>query len=254
MPPTITLTHPSGASAQIQKLGANVTSWRDATGRERLFPAGIPVIFPQFADTGPLPMHGVVQTHHWDIVEHDTHRVLLRTTDSAATRKLWPHPFVADLAVILDDLLTVGLRITNTGVNPFTFTAGFHTYFAVDDITTARIVGLENVHYRDKLQSFRRILDSEPSLTITDHTDRVYENAPSHLILQSPTPLHIDLQNFTDWVIWNPWTKMHLPDLQPDDYKRFVCIESVRVSQPVTLEPDAEWTGLMALDATVDPT
>ena len=70
-----TLTHPSGATAEVYLHGAHVTSWIPADGVERLFVSsaslyaagkairgGIPVCFPQFSGRGPLPNHGFART------------------------------------------------------------------------------------------------------------------------------------------------------------------------------------------------
>src|SRR5579862_9781304 len=68
-----------GATAEIHRHGAHVTSWRPAPGTdERLFLSatsefrdgapirgGIPVIFPQFATEGSLPRHGFARTSQW---------------------------------------------------------------------------------------------------------------------------------------------------------------------------------------------
>src|SRR5678816_82938 len=76
--PMVAVTATDGARFEAYLHGAHVTSWRTAgDGDERLFVSseahfedgaairgGIPVCFPQFADQGPLPMHGAHQTVH----------------------------------------------------------------------------------------------------------------------------------------------------------------------------------------------
>ena len=64
-------------AVDVAYYGATVTSWRTA-GRERLWMSslsrldesgpirgGVPVAFPQFADQGPLPLHGFARTLRW---------------------------------------------------------------------------------------------------------------------------------------------------------------------------------------------
>src|SRR3954462_5540325 len=70
--------HPSGSVATVQLHGAHVTRWRTAAGDDSLFLSraarfapgeairgGIPVVFPQFAERGPLPKHGFARTALW---------------------------------------------------------------------------------------------------------------------------------------------------------------------------------------------
>jgi glucose-6-phosphate 1-epimerase len=76
--PTLLLSHPSGGQAEIYLYGAHLTSWTPAGGGEALFLSraakyepgvpirgGVPVIFPQFAELGPLPKHGFARVHSW---------------------------------------------------------------------------------------------------------------------------------------------------------------------------------------------
>ena len=73
----ITLSH-GPARATVLPYGAHVTSWITADGDERLYLSGrtayragaairggVPVIFPQFSDVGPLPRHGFARTRAW---------------------------------------------------------------------------------------------------------------------------------------------------------------------------------------------
>src|ERR1700693_2463020 len=80
---TVLLSHPSGSSADVYLNGAHVTSWIPAGGKEVLFMGktatfragdpirgGIPVVFPQFANTGPLPQHGFARKTEWQLAEN----------------------------------------------------------------------------------------------------------------------------------------------------------------------------------------
>ena len=78
----VAVTAADGARFEAYLHGAHVTSWRAAgESDERLFVSnearfedgaairgGIPVCFPQFADQGPLPMHGLVRTVPWTLM------------------------------------------------------------------------------------------------------------------------------------------------------------------------------------------
>jgi glucose-6-phosphate 1-epimerase len=156
--PRLRLVHPSGATAEVYLHGAHVTSWVPAGGSEALFLSraasiapgkairgGVPVIFPQFAGMGPLAKHGFARTQPWERVD-DADRpnaVRLRLRDSDETRRIWPHPFVAELAVeVGDDWLSIALAIHNPGDAAFDFTAALHTYLRVGDVRRATVEGL----------------------------------------------------------------------------------------------------------------
>lgn len=269
-PPTsqalIKLTHASGSRAQISLFGAHVTSWVDATGREQLYLSrlarlagaggksirgGIPVVFPQFADTGPLPMHGFLRTREWSVAHSNATSATLERRDDDATRRLWPHAFLAQLAVTVGDTLSVTLAITNTGTTPFSFTAALHTYFAVDDIRAVRVLGLAGLTYADKTRNFARRVDRDEQVAITEFTDRVYQNAPATLRIAHVAPvapsqsLVLETSGFGDWVVWNPWLDAirNFDDMEPDDYLRMLCVEAACIAHPVTLAPGQSWTG-----------
>src|SRR5436305_1852990 len=80
--PKLILVAPDGARAEIYLHGAHVTSWIPAGDGERLFLSassafrpgaairgGVPVVFPQFSDRGPLPKHGFARTSEWELVD-----------------------------------------------------------------------------------------------------------------------------------------------------------------------------------------
>src|ERR1035437_10592591 len=76
--PKVLIEDASGSRAEVYLHGAHVTSCVPAGGHEMLFLSeraefehgkairgGIPVVFPQFADSGPLPKHGWLRTSTW---------------------------------------------------------------------------------------------------------------------------------------------------------------------------------------------
>src|SRR5512139_2122415 len=78
--PKLSLVAPDGAQAEIYLYGAHVVSWIPAGGQERLFLSrasafrvgapirgGVPIVFPQFGTTGPLPLHGLVRLMTWEL-------------------------------------------------------------------------------------------------------------------------------------------------------------------------------------------
>jgi glucose-6-phosphate 1-epimerase len=271
----VLLEHPSGSTARITRHGAQVVSWTDQEGRERLYLSrdtrsgpdasirgGIPVVFPQFG-TGPLPKHGFVRTREWSLVSHLPTSATLRITDDDVSRALWPHHWMVELHVELGDALSVRMHVRNTGDAPFDFTAALHNYFLVDDIARAQVHGLGGVSYVDKTVSpvtgstatATSDIQRDDALTIVGETDRVYERGPRSVSIEDAigtSATHIAAEGFGDWVVWNPWRAMAagLGDMPPDDYRRMLCVEAARVSSPIALAPDAEWTGMEAMTVT----
>src|SRR5258705_2204548 len=70
LPPDFVLAARDGATVHVAQHGGHLCRWRTSDGVERLYLSplprqpgepirgGIPVVFPQFANRGPLPMHG----------------------------------------------------------------------------------------------------------------------------------------------------------------------------------------------------
>lgn len=265
----ITLSHDSGSVAQLHTQGAQITSWRDAKGRERLYLSerspfrsgmairgGIPVMFPQFG-AGVLPKHGFARVREWTLLEHGPARggaslALLELRDDDATRALWPHGFRLTLtATLLEMALDLRLHVTNTGDDAFTFTTALHNYLHVDDANMVRVEGLTGCAYHDKVRGVDT-RDAAPVVWIAGETDRVYAGAPAetrvvdgaHTLLQRVT-------GFADRVVWNPWAELTrtLSDMQPDDYVHMLCVEAAQIWRPVTLAPGGEWIGTQTLSA-----
>lgn len=268
----VALRSSDGASAEVHCHGAQVSSWRPAPdGDERLFLSarskfgghaairgGIPVIFPQFASEGPLPKHGFARTSRWTLVEEtreSSGEAAARFTlaSSPATRAIWPASFLATLTVRLHGpTLSVELGVHNTGAEAFTFTAALHTYLRVRDIRQTTVVGLQGTRYRESGAPGVFTVDEDESLSIAGEVDRVYVDAPRHLVLREPErELSIDASGFRDVVVWNPGAvrAAELKDMEPDGERRMLCVEAGAVQRPVRLHPDDRWSGSQTLVA-----
>jgi len=263
----VTLVHPSGASARITHHGAHVVSWVDPSGKERLYLSpkaqfglgqairgGIPVIFPQFA-TGPLPKHGFLRTRRWSLIAHVGSSATFRITDDDQTRALWPYPFIAELTVDLAEMLTVSLRITNSGDSPFSFTAALHNYFAVGNVQQSAVEGLTGLVYVDKVLSGGRYVEEASELRVNGETDRIYISGPRQVTIAAAigsSSTVVGADGFGDWVVWNPWREgsASLADMGSEDYLEMLCVEAARISDPVVLDARAAWCGTEVIGAT----
>jgi glucose-6-phosphate 1-epimerase len=271
---TVLLSHPSGSSADLYLNGAHVTSWIPAGGKEVLFMGktatfapgdpirgGIPVVFPQFANTGPLPQHGFARKIEWQLADHpesvegseEPSSVRLVLTDDHRTRELWPYHFRAELTATIDEKsLQVKLDVFNTGDEIFSFTSALHTYIAVADIRETALRGLTGKWYLDKTQGGNETKDEAKKLVINDETDRVYLKAPKKVEVEdrgNDRRIEVRSVGFKDAVVWNPWAEKvtGFIGLDTEDYLRMVCVEAAQVGSPVELKPAASWSGSQIL-------
>lgn len=248
--------------ATVYLQGAHVTSWLPTGGEEMLFVSdaarfevgepirgGVPVAFPQFAELGPLPMHGFAHTLPWEWTALGDAGVRLTLRDSDATRAMWPHRFVAELAVVMGPgSLTLRFTVNNVGAAALRWAGTLHTFVALDAARTL-IRGLGPGRYVDRGRGSRPSEDTEAVLRIPGHTDRAYLDAgPEVEVDDGRRRLLIGKAGFRDTVVWNPGpeTSPRFSDLRADDYRRFVCIEAAEV-RPVTVAGGAEWRGSQTL-------
>lgn len=262
---------PDGARVDISETGAQVCSWVDAHGRERLFLSpnarfgggtairgGVPVIFPQFSDRGALAKHGFVRTQPWQAGAAETlpdGRVGLRLVlaPSAATRALWPFEFEAVLGVRLGaGTLEISLDVHNRDEVPWAFTAALHSYLAVADTDRAEVAGLEGHAYEDSAAGGEGRVQSASGLRFEGEVDRIYPEVAGPLeLVCGPDRLRIEAEGFRDVVVWNPGPGLAagLADLGPGQHRHFVCIEAATVCRPVVLAPGGRWSGRQRLVA-----
>jgi glucose-6-phosphate 1-epimerase len=266
----------AGATASVSLLGATVTGYQPAGGAPVLFVSpnsahepgkpirgGIPVCWPWF---GPhpsdptLPSHGFVRSLLWSVeetetVEHDgpdapageaPYTLLaLRLTDSDETRRIWPYYFAVRLTVRLGADLDVTLEAEHTGDEadpPLVCSGALHSYLAVGDATRISLTGLEGTRYIDKAGG-GDTRDQQGAITISAETDRIYLDTAGPVTVDDPAlgrRLVVSKGGSRTTVVWNPWIDRAraVPDLEDDDYQRFVCVEAVNTLQDsVTLQP-----------------
>jgi glucose-6-phosphate 1-epimerase len=264
--------------AIIAAQGAQVLSWTDPQGRERLYlspqtlcldpaqgnqsfgPAirgGVPISFPQFSDRGPLTKHGFVRSRFWEIADGSessalsadgSTSALFRFADDEGTRNRWPHRFNVQLHTeVGQGQLRLRLQIDNPGDAPFSFTVALHTYLRVADIRQTSLLGLQGVTFEDATKGMQKSIQQEEALRIPDETDRVYLDPPGELTLyegREPS-LIIDQQGFFDTVVWNPGPDKAraLSDFPDDDWLHMLCVEAACAARPVVVHPGESWTG-----------
>lgn len=265
--PAIRWQGPGGATAIATLQGAHLVSWIPADGEEKLFVSersafepgkairgGIPLIFPQFADRGPLRQHGFARTASWTFagasVAEEGHRATFRLESSAATRATWPKDFALELAATIGgNRLEVELRVLNRGEASFPFTAALHTYLRITDPARARLRGLRGIRFVER-GATQVETEHRDAITPESPIDRVYFEAPPRTVLEDEgRVVTITQRGFTDTVVWNPGAEKSaaMADMAPDGWRRMFCIEAAAVEPPVVLRPGETWRGSQSL-------
>ncbi|MCC7598414.1 D-hexose-6-phosphate mutarotase [Janthinobacterium sp. FW305-129] len=267
--PAVTIHAADGAQATVTLYGGHLVSWQTSDGQERLFCSrdsaldgsrairgGVPVIFPQFGARGTGMRHGFARVSTWQLESSGNNdgaawaQFALTAADlPEAIAASWPYAFTLRLRVAVKaQSLELHLSVHNTGEQAFPFSAALHSYFAIDQLSEARVKGLQRVRYSDETP--QDALQAEEELQFSDKLDRIYYQLPGALTLQAGTAtLRLEQQGFTDAVVWNPGAQdaAALPDLADDEYQHFICIEPALI-QPDTLAAGAAWSGRQRLE------
>ncbi|KAG8344011.1 putative Aldose 1 epimerase [Trypanosoma vivax] len=272
----VVLTNRDGSSITVHLQGAHLTSWRTASGEEMLYTSpeavyesgvpirgGVPIIFPQFSNMGPLPPHGFARVSEWRVKS---------TADGVATfvfevplDNLWGRgafPSAVAMAPIKktnsvvellytitfnNQHLELGIEISNkdpTLVAEFAF--AFHTYFALGDVGQTIVNGVNLTSYIDNRDPRRTLLPPKRLWTINGEIDNTYPRQNCAVLLldmSKKRTIHISGVNLPDVVVWNPFVEKgkQMKDLPEDGYKKFVCVEHGRIEKHVMLEPASVW-------------
>ncbi|TDH69792.1 hypothetical protein CCR75_001288 [Bremia lactucae] len=202
---TITLTHPSGSTAEVFYFGAHVKSFQPAMkpkldilfmskksnmDGEKPIRGGIPIVWPNFGSAEGLPGHGFARITNWTLVSHEDAKekdgvstAIFKMEASESTRKMWPNEFKLEYWITLHaNQLDTALHVRNTDKKSIQFHALLHNYLWIDDVRNdgAQVNGLKGVDYFDKV-SKTNMTETREYITITKDTDSVYKNAPDRI-------------------------------------------------------------------------
>lgn len=138
-----------GLVAEINPFGAELSSLRDAQGREYMTDADpaywtgrAPLLFPIVGQLNndtlridgrayTMKKHGFARKSAFSVVRHDVNRATFRLTDDDATRAQYPFAFELDADFVLDETtLAMTVTIRNPGDDPLPASFGFHPAFA----------------------------------------------------------------------------------------------------------------------------
>ena len=261
------ITLPNGDSVRVSDFGAQVLSW-NARGHERMFCSeravvdgsaaircGVPVCFPQFNQRGPLPKHGLARVALWEYqgarTEGDGICVQWNWRADEPLHAEFAHGVDVTLTVQLSvDTLQITLAATNIGSAAFAFTGALHTYLAVQGADMAALYGLDGAAYWDAAKGFAPRIQ-QGAVWLGDEVDRVYARSCEFLELRDATGM-LRISQDEAWpqtVVWNPGAELcaRLPDMQPADWMRMLCVEAAAINQPIALHPGQHWQAAQTL-------
>lgn len=249
--PALRLAGPGGV-AVVSFTGAQVLSWRTAAGdvlwtgdkaeyaTGKPVRGGVPLVFPWFGDhphAPKLPAHGFARGLAWRLDRTGPGpEAVLTVDDDASTRALWPHPFRLHLEIGLATDLRLAFEIENTGSTALRCEQALHTYFAVGDVHTCSVHGLEGVPCTEQAAAPDTAWDRHAPLRFRAETDRIFQGTPDRLELRAPAlgrVVALTTRGARSAIVWNPWPAKaaRLSGLAGDDWTRFVCIESANVRE-----------------------
>jgi len=229
--------------------GAHVTSWVPAGQQPVLWLSqksnfekgrpirgGVPICFPWFgpnAKDSSAPAHGSARLVEWQVVS------TLSKEDGAIAMGLATSidPFVLNFDVEFGRVLRMTLRteLSKDATSPQSFEDALHTYFAVSDIRTISIAGLETVAYIDKVDQAALRPASGIPIQFTGETDRVYVDTRADCLLMDDgmkRVVRVSKSGSVSTVVWNPWIdkSKRMADFGDDEWPAMVCIETANVS------------------------
>ena len=266
----IELRSPDGATVVVTLHGGHVVSWKTADSQEeqlylsptsafangKAIRGGVPVIFPQFSDRGPLVRHGFARTRPWKLlstgVDAQEAFACLRLSNDDETRALWPHAFELDLVLrVGGNGLLMELSCHNTGDASFAFSCALHTYLRVHDIAKVHVQGLCGLSYRNAVDG-TSATQATQLLQPQGELDRIYQDVTEPLKVVEPAArhtVHVTQSGFQDVVVWNPGAARAatLSDLAPGEWRNMLCVEAARIATPVRLTAGQRWTGMQRL-------
>ena len=236
--------------------------------------AGVPVMFPQFADRGAGPKHGIVRMMPWvsDGVDTwtlhvppqpdqhwlgDSHlrvsaQVERGTGLSGSSSDVAPpsspslHRPIGD-AAFAPIKLTLQFEVENVGTDAFSFTGGLHPYYAVSDVTQLHIEGLDGAPFDDRYGAAGTV---STAFLQGQAFERLYLRADTLVMVDGARRVRMSTTGFDNWMVWNPGIELAkgLPDLPDEDWQRFVCIEPVCAGRAVTLAAGERFVGTVTLE------
>lgn len=219
--------------------------------------AGVPVCWPWFGNLArnpqsvqamrssqePATAHGFVRAMDWELAgietEGESLKVEFALPNPDGGFPGWRHEVDLKLSIRLDEQLHIGLTSHNRGNSSVTISQALHSYFAVSDVRTVHVEGLDGLNYVETLDAWKTVKQIG-DLQFTGETDRIYLDTPQTLSIVDPAwERRIELRSSgsRSAVIWNPWVERAaaFSDMADDGWQRMLCIETANVMDDVVV-------------------
>ena len=207
---------------------------------------GIPICFPWFGPhrtDSTQPNHGYARIQPWRLVGAglDSKEKVTVQLDTVI------EPFHLEYRLELGSDLHAHLTVESRASTTCSFEIALHSYFAVSDIQSVCIEGLESSRYIDQLAEPSAhpvwLPPTGRSIRFHDELDRIYESpSPCCKVVHSGWQRRIEIHTIgcDSAVVWNPWIakSRRMPDFGDEEWRQMVCVESANIGQnAVTLSP-----------------
>jgi D-hexose-6-phosphate mutarotase len=261
----------AGGVATICLQGAHIVTWRPKSQTEpviwvseqakygpgKSIRGGAPVCWPWFGphatDKG-FPGHGFARTVMWQVTGSETLangdtlvKFMLMPNDQ--TRSQFAKACRAELVATVGATIKIELVTTNLDTEAVEIGEALHTYFRIGDIGTAKVGGLENAEYVDKVDGGQRKTQSG-AIAFTGEVDRVYVSTESECVIEDPDlkrRIRIAKTGSRSTVVWTPWVEKaeKMGDFGPGKHnqggwREMVCVESGNAVDNVVSVPVGE--------------
>jgi glucose-6-phosphate 1-epimerase len=188
---------------------------------------GVPVLFPQFANLGPGRKHGFARNVQWNALSDQHYQLSIAPNEYDD----WPHSARLELLwEVTGNTFQMCFTVNNSGSTAFEWSGGLHPYWLVPDLLQCQLTGLPFA---------------------IEWNGRAYEqlfDASADVVLHCGSfALELQTTGFTQWMVWNPGQEgaRDFSDMPAHDWNRFLCVEPVCASQPVTLKPGETFIGTL---------
>ena len=215
---------------------------------------GIPLCFPWFGAhriSKDFPLHGFARVRPFELsytarLSDGRTRIAMVQRADDASRLFWPYDYKLEVTATFAKALEVSMTVTNTSREPFSYEDCAHTYFAVADAPAVKVVGLEGVGYRDRLDG-DKLGVQRGDLTVGGGITKIYTSSPGKVKIDDPAGGRViiaEQEGMMNTVVWNPGkeTAAVNPEIAGLE-KEFLCVEAANcVNSPVVLLPGCSHT------------
>lgn len=216
--------------------------------------SGIPICWPWF---NAITMNPTEVQDSFDNVEHPSHGpvrsqqwILLSVVENAHDTKVCLQADYSEKELSLRVTYTLGTTLSmeveaiNNSPNSIAFCAALHSYFAISDIGSVAVNGFDQCRYSDMIDEGQD-KTQQGYIMVEEEVDRLYFNGSNPIRLLDEgwaRQLEISCAESSSTVVWNPWVDkaQRTSQMLPDDYQKFICIETGRVGEDFVQLPAGE--------------